>query len=126
MAQQMLTALVETTGQVAPLGRKSRKSRSSYSLALKLRALEEVEQCGLRAAARNLSLDERVIRQWLGKSDALKQAAGRQSSGAVLRVPKLRFQGHDDDQDDGEVDDDVAFEPHSCPLVSPREVKDIT
>ena len=107
MAQQMLTSL-ETTPRATPLGRNGRKSRSSYSLALKLRALEEVEECGLRVAAANLSLDERVLRQWLLKSDALKEA-GRHHSGGALRVRRLRSHDHeDDDQPDQEVHNHVT------------------
>ena len=96
MAQQMLSS-VKTTPLATPrANKKRRKSRTSYSLALKLRALDEVEKCGLRAAAANLALDERVLRQWLIKSDALKEA-GRHHSGGALRVRRLRpHEDHDE------------------------------
>ena len=105
MAQQML----EATPRATPPARKGRKGgRSSYSLALKLRALDEAEACGLRAAAANLSLDERVLRQWLLKSDAIREA-GRHQSGGALRVRRLRSHDQHDDQSDQEVPNHVTF-----------------
>ena len=102
MAQQMLsTAPLEATPRSGP----RRKSRTSYSLALKLRALEEAERCGLRAAAATLALDERVLRQWLIKSDALKEA-GRHHSGGALRVRRIRTNDEDLFLND---DDEVHF-----------------
>ena len=59
--------------------------RSSYSLALKLKALDEAEKSGLKPAAASLQLDERVLRQWVMKADSLRQA-GLTNSGSTRRL----------------------------------------
>lgn len=59
--------------------------RSSYSLALKLKALDEAEKSGLKPAAASLQLDERVLRQWVMKADSLRQA-GLTNAGSTRRL----------------------------------------
>lgn len=100
MAQQMLTVMVEAAGQASSpsqpqpqhatprvkiKGRRRVKSRTSYSLSLKLHAVEEAERSGLKAAAVNLQIDERVLRQWLTKAEELRQA-GLTNSGSTRRL----------------------------------------
>lgn len=101
MAQQMLSVMVDDAGQGSNLpsqsrpqhatprvkikGRRRVKSRTSYSLSLKLRAVEEAERSGLRAAAVNLQIDERVLRQWLMKAEELRRA-GLTNSGSTRRL----------------------------------------
>jgi len=63
----------------------SNGQRSSYSLALKLKALDEAEKSGLKPAAASLQLDERVLRQWVMKADSLRQA-GLTNSGSTRRL----------------------------------------
>lgn len=103
MAQQMLTVMAEAAAQqhgtsptsqpqqhatptrVKVKGRRRVKSRTSYSLSLKLKAVEEAERSGLRAAALNLDIDERVLRQWLTKAEELRQA-GLTNAGSTRRL----------------------------------------
>ena len=100
MAQQMLTVMAEQGGsspsqpsrqqqhatpRVKVKGRRRVKSRTSYSLSLKLKAVEEAERVGLRAAALNLQIDERVLRPWLIKAEELRQA-GLTNSGSTRRL----------------------------------------
>ena len=98
MAQQMLTVMVAAQGnspgqsqqqhatpRIKVTGRRRVKSRTSYSLSLKLRAVEEAERTGLRAAAVSLQLDERVLRQWVIKAEELRQA-GLTNSGSTRRL----------------------------------------
>lgn len=104
MAQQMLTVMAEAAAQhgssspgqqppsrqhatprVKVKGRRRVKSRTSYSLSLKLKAVEEAERLGLRAAALNLEIDERVLRQWLTKAEELRQA-GLTNAGSTRRL----------------------------------------
>jgi len=104
MAQQMLTVMAEAAAQhgssspsqpsrqqqhatprVKVKGRRRVKSRTSYSLSLKLKAVEEAERSGLRAAALSLQIDERVLRQWLTKAEELRQA-GLTNAGSTRRL----------------------------------------
>lgn len=100
MAQQMLTVMAaaaaasgdspgpaqqHVTPRIKVKGRRRVKSRTSYSLSLKLKAVEEAERSGLRAAAISLKLDERVLRQWLTKADELRQA-GLTNAGSTRRL----------------------------------------
>ncbi len=100
MAQQMLTVMADAAAQhgssspsqpqhatprVKVKGRRRVKSRTSYSLSLKLKAVEEAERSGLRAAALNLQIDERVLRQWLTKAEELRQA-GLTNAGSTRRL----------------------------------------
>lgn len=75
----------QTTPRIKVKGRRRVKSRTSYSLSLKLKAVEEAERSGLRAAAVRLQLDERVLRQWLTKADELRQA-GLTNAGSTRRL----------------------------------------
>ncbi len=73
------------TPRIKVKGRRRVKSRTSYSLSLKLRAVEEAERSGLRAAAVSLQLDERVLRQWVTKAEELRQA-GLTNAGSTRRL----------------------------------------
>lgn len=73
------------TPRVKVKGRRRVKSRTSYSLSLKLKAVEEAERSGLRAAALSLQIDERVLRQWLTKAEELRHA-GLTNAGSTRRL----------------------------------------
>ena len=62
-----------------------RSRRTSYSLELKLLAIDETDKLGLKTACLNLGLDEKVVRQWHGRADALRQA-GLTNDGSSRRL----------------------------------------
>ena len=65
--------------------RRRYKSRTSYSLAYKLKAVAEAELSGLKAAAASLHLDENLLRSWLSKAQELRQA-GLTNAGTSRRI----------------------------------------
>lgn len=65
--------------------KKKRRRRTSYSLSQKLAAVDEAEKLGIRMAASNCNVDERVLRQWLYKADRLKEAV-RNNPGDARRL----------------------------------------
>ncbi len=115
MAQQMLTAMEakptaatdkqHATPKNKAKGRRKGKSRTSYSLSHKLRAVEEAERSGLKAAAVSLQLDEQLLRTWLLKAEDLRQA-GLTNAGTSRRLrsgskgAKLLANSPPDDDDD--------------------------
>ena len=72
MAQQMLTY----------------KRRTSYPLEVKLRAVEEAEQKGLKEAAKAMRVHEGVLRQWVGKGNALRLAGEKAGFRDKRRLPR--------------------------------------
>lgn len=66
----------------------SSKRRTSYSLATKLRAVDEAERSGLKEAARAMRVHEGVLRQWVGKGHALRLAGEKTANGTKKRLPR--------------------------------------
>lgn len=85
MAQQMLLDLTPRPSGSVKRKRRVSNGRTSYSLATKLRAVEEAEKNGLKAAAAALGLDERVVRQWIVRADVLR-LAGLTNAGSTRRI----------------------------------------
>lgn len=123
MAQQMLTAMEakpraadkrHATPKNKAKGRRKGTSRTSYSLSHKLRAVEEAERSGLKAAAVSLKLDEQLLRTWLLKAEDLRRA-GLTNAGTSRRLrsgskrAKLLANSSPPDNDDND-DDEVKLQ----------------
>ena len=70
--------------------------RSSYTAGFKLKVIETAEECGNRAAGREHSVSEKLVRDWRKKKAELKALPRSKRSlreGAKPRWPELESNG---------------------------------
>ena len=58
--------------------------RASYTAAFKLKVIETAEKCGNRAAGREYSVNEKLVRDWRKKKAELEALPGGKRSLTIL------------------------------------------